>query len=333
MKKKMNQLSSLKLALSHCRLTSQLVNNFIEEGGEVELIVPRGLSILDFTAYLISRCIPRSKFSAALVTADFLMIDDLPRSLEIYLNDFTTYTVQSNLFKGFILYRHINFAYLDSQADIATHAAKYGLLSIIKYAVSRGDEMNEKAAKKAIEYDHLECLKYLIHPRRCSLSFDIVACAAFNGRDTHLEFLLDQYEFEYKWLEPIWREVERGYSKFFNDVSCNDGTEWAIRGDDISFENDYFNCFYILTLRWFRLDIGVAIRAAERGHHRLLRFLGQHGCYFNAYVIHAAAENGHLGCLKYLYQMRCPWHREIIKLAYENGHHECVSFLREKGYG
>ena len=244
-------------------------------------IIREGLPIKEFIYYLKEKQFPRDQYTKALVTGDFLDIDDHEKVVQVYLSDFTGLQINAReLFPFFKKFNHINYNYLSGKVDIAEVSVECDFQEGLQIAKERGDEVNH-LIEKATE-GHLQCLQYL-----CSLRTPEI----FSEKETRKLLIRASQTGSLDCLRYL--------------VDLNTG------------RTPIDNCTFIAAARAGSLDClrflvdldagrtlindNTFIAAAKAGSIDCIKFLQElHRESFDLKVIRAAASSGHLDCLKYV---------------------------------
>lgn len=274
-------LQELKDVMSSCRLDSKIIFNRRRESVPD---LPEGVTVDELIHYLQAKKIPLVRLPQMLSVAEFLDIPNHVAAMEVYLDDFTDYSVKSDLFTAFIEYEYINYAYLESQSEIATRGAAMGLVEVLKYPKKRGDVIGEKASAAAARGGHLECLKYL-SDNGCPFGRHITHSAA-----------------------------KRGYYdclKYLHSIKCplNKKSMYSAA------KKRELKCLIFLHEVGLPLDENVSYEVAKNGHIHCLRYLYKKDCPWNEETMWYAARYGRTKCVRFLDVADCRWNIRAVHIA------------------
>jgi len=194
--------------------------------------------------------------------------------------------------------------------ELMNCAAKYGVLSIMRYLRERDDPCpwNAWACASAARNDHLHILHYLRErDDPCPWNERACASAAGNGHLRILRYLRER------------------------DDPCPWDT-WACAE---AARNDHLRILRYLRERddpcpW---NERACVSAARNDHLRILRYLRERDdpCPWDAWACTEAARNDHLDILRYLRERDdpCPWDRTTYEYAILANRIEIINYLKE----
>jgi hypothetical protein len=158
----------------------------------------------------------------------------------------------------------------------AAAAAKFGYLSLLKWAVSQGCPFADTACMEAARGGHLETLTWLVETD-CSCDYLATTFAVEEG---HLHILKYLRENDGDFTELVCaRAARRGNLEILKWLRENE-YPW-----------DHTTCEY----------------AAEGGQLEVLKWATKNGCTLTKETCKKATEGGHLKLLKWLRRQECPW--------------------------
>ena len=241
-------------------------------------------------------------------------------------------------------------------------AAEYGHLEIVKYLLTIGIKCNketmyracenghsevvkflkencrvvvdDRALSLAIEYCHLELIKYLYSIRVTCRNRNI-SDAVKQGRLDIIQFLHDNSRGEKWWCNGISLDIaaKNGHLEVLkyiheNGIEISYPSFTALR---LAVENGHLEVIKFLysigkTIDHYNLEKAMLI-AIEKGYLEVVKFLYSFSSLCSSDIINNAASYGHLEIVQFLHEMGVQCNEDSITFASRNGFIEVVKYL------
>jgi len=213
-------------------------------------------------------------------------------------------------------------------ATFMEHAALYGHLSVIKWALSEGCPRLGLVANRAARGGHLDLIEYLFSTGWCKSGNSVCVGAALGG---HWHVMTWAHNRGCKWDKWTCANAAKGGHLDMLQWLRTNGCPW-----------DKWTCAYaargghLHVLEWASAngcpwDSNVRDSAVEGGHVAVLEWARNNGCVWDNYLCSKAAGRGHLTLLQWARANGCPWNTRTTTEAAENGHLETLMWACENG--
>lgn len=201
--------------------------------------------------------------------------------------------------------------------DCCVLAAKHGQLGCLKYFHVQGSAWDQRTAKAAALFGHLECLRYVIEN----------GCPAESNKE---DVEGPAFPYIYELICTVALTVAPYMQTYF--VHPEDNKLWFEGLCDVPMKRK-LDCLKYLREQGCMWGWSTYRMAAASGHLETLMYVHEQGCPVFEHACEMAARYGHLECLRYLHLQGVEWDEQAISLAVEYGHLNCLQYLHENGCG
>ncbi len=185
--------------------------------------------------------------------------------------------------------------------QLSLESSERNLLNLLKYAHSKGIDLDHVTFSYAVKSGKIDCLRYL------------------DENNCEFDLYTSELVAEFGDLETFKYVIEHSYPIEVNSVFCE-----LIRLNKFDF-------FKYLYQKKPSINEIITTTAASCGKLEFLKLAREMGARWDGTCCISAAAKGHLDCLAYTHENGCPWTSEVETQAIIHGHFECFKYAHENG--